>query len=137
MDATAQQDAAALAGRVGVRSLPDLAVLEVDGEDARSWLNGQVTNDVRHTERGGSVYSLVVTVRGKVVADAWVLDRGDDRFFLVVPAVAVDKLLAGFEDQIIMEDVEARARGDLAVLTVQGPLASEVIAAVDAGRERA
>jgi hypothetical protein len=114
----------------GVRRLPDLSVLSVTGDDTRSWLNGQLTNDVRDTKPGQAVYALAVTVKGKILADVWVYDRGQDRFWLAVPTSAVPALLASFEAQIIMEDVDVEDDVALAVVAVVGPAAPDVVNAV-------
>lgn len=107
----------------GVRALDD-AVLRVRGEDARSWLNGQLSNDVREMQPGAAVYALVLDGRGKILADTWVLERGED-VLLVVPPETVDALREHFEKYIVMEDVELEV-AELAVVTVQGPRAGEV-----------
>ena len=52
---------------VGVRVRQDLCVVQVRGEDARTWLNGQITNDLKGLEPGGSVYALAINVRGKIM----------------------------------------------------------------------
>ena len=124
MTVTLQADA--LANSVGVRRLDDLTVLRVSGDDRRTWLNGQITNDVRATHAGDAVYALVVTLKGKIVTDAWVLDRDSD-LALVVPKSALATLVAQLEKYIIMEDVELTPMDDLAVLTAQGPRARETV----------
>lgn len=107
----------------GVRALDD-GVLRVRGEDARTWLNGQITNDVRGMEPGDALYTLVLDGRGKILADGWVLERGDD-VLLVVPGDTVEPLREHFDKYIVMEDVELDAL-ELAVVTVQGSRAAEV-----------
>lgn len=111
----------------GVRVLDDHRVLAVRGDDARAWLNGQVTNDLRGLVEGGSVYALVLNARGKVLADAFVLDRGAAGLALVVPAGAVDELRAHFEKYIIMEDVEVVLDDATRVVTIQGPESPVVV----------
>ncbi len=115
-----EQQADAVEAHVGVRELTDHRVLRLEGDDRRSWLNGQVTNDVRHTREGEGVYCLAVNVRGKIMADAWMLDRGET-LALVVPASSVEALLESFEAQIIMEDVEVEPEDGTAVFSLQGP----------------
>ncbi len=117
-----------------VRERSDLCVLRIEGEDARSWLNGQVTNDVRGLHAGDGAYGLVVTAKGKVMADVWVLDRGEI-LGLAVPLSTRPALLARFETQIVMEDV-AIADEPSSVLSVQGPKAREVIALAAVAPER-
>ena len=120
-----------LAESVGVRAMPELAAMRVSGEDARSWLQGQITNDISRTAAGGAVYALAVDVRGKILADLTVVDRGDD-FLVLVPADRRAALLEHFDGYIVMEEVDLEPIDDLTVLTAQGPAAD----AVTAGRPR-
>lgn len=120
-----------LAETVGVRVLPDVAVLQVTGDDARTWLNGQVTNDIRALKKGDAVYALVIHVRGKIVADTWVLDRGDD-VVLLLPRAALAKTREELERYIIMEDVVLTELPHLSVITVQGPRAADAVVGEDA-----
>jgi len=109
---------------VAVRPRDDLRLLLVRGEDARSWINGQVTNDVRATKAGDAVYALIITTKGKISADVWVLDRGDD-FALALPASVYDTTRERLDGQIFMEDVELE-ESDATLVSVQGPRAAEV-----------
>lgn len=77
----------------------------VEGEDARTWLQGQITCDVGTSAPGTSRYGLIVNLQGRVECDLWVLDEGD-RLGLLLPAASVDALEARLERYIIMEDVE-------------------------------
>jgi folate-binding protein YgfZ len=126
---TALQAADFARDSVCVRARPELSVLHVGGDDRREWLNGQLTNDVRHTKPGQSVYALAVTVRGKIMADVWLLDE-DSRLTLLVPTSSLAALLASFDTQIIMEDVELSPAPELCVLSVQGPRAEAVVSGV-------
>lgn len=115
-----------LESSAGVRARTDITLVRVSGDDRVSWLNGQVTNDVRKIAPGESVYALAVTVRGKIMADLWVVDRGSDvRVFL--PESARQTVLASFEQQIIMEDVELTTEPSLRVVSVQGARAREAL----------
>lgn len=129
----AQADA--LTSAVGVRRLDDTVVVRVAGDDRRVWLNGQITNDVRATQRGDSVYALVLTPHGKILADLFALDRGDD-LALTLPRSAADTVLARLDKYVIMEDVELTRLVDVAVLTAQGPSARTAVtqAAITAAR---
>lgn len=84
----------------------DLAVLAVRGDDARIWLNGQITNDVRTTQPGDAVRALVLSVKGRILADVVALDRGERGLAIVVPRSELDELRARLEKYVIMEDVE-------------------------------
>ncbi|MFK7988735.1 MAG: folate-binding protein YgfZ [Sandaracinaceae bacterium] len=121
----AQSHAAWLSTTVGVRRRDDLALIRVYDEDRRSWLNGQITNDISKLEPGGGVYALTVNLRGKILADLWVFDRGEE-LVLVVPKSARASLLAHYDRYIVMEDVEVEPLDGLVVLTAQGPRARDL-----------
>lgn len=125
----AARDASRLTTSAGLRRLED-EILRVSGEDARSWLRGQVSNEIAGLSAGGAVYTLVLDVRGKIVADAWVIDRGGD-LEMIVPAGTRAALREHFDKYIVMEDVELSDLDDV-VITVQGPRAGDVTAGVDA-----
>lgn len=132
MTATLAEQATALATSAGVRIRDDLVLLRVTGEDRRSWLNGQITNDVRELKPGDSVYALAVNVRGKVLADLFVIDRGE-HLAVLLPASASDAVRQSFEQQIIMEDVELEIEPSARVVSVQGPRAEQAVAAAGTG----
>jgi folate-binding protein YgfZ len=104
-------------------------VVHVRGDDARSWLNGQITNDVRTLTGDQAVYALTLTAKGRVVSDLWALDEPPG-MALVLPLVRVEQALVRFEQHIIMEDVELQPEHELRVITVQGPRAAEVVEGV-------
>jgi folate-binding protein YgfZ len=103
-------------------------VLHISGDDAQSWLSGQVTNDLRELgKREHAVYVLAVSVKGRVLSDGWACLRGD-QLALVLPESRVAIATESFDKHIIMEDVELELDQDLRVITVQGPEAANVVA---------
>ncbi|UCF47628.1 MAG: folate-binding protein YgfZ [Myxococcales bacterium] len=110
---------------VGVLALSDRAIISINGDDARAWLQGQITNQLEGLDPGDSSYAFVLTLKGRIMADVYALVREDD-VWLDVPAAQVDTLLERFDRYIIMEDVDLVHREDLHVITAQGPRADEV-----------
>lgn len=110
---------------VGVLALDDRAIVSVSGDDAHDWLQGQVTNQIKHAEPGSSVYAFVLTLKGRVLVDLYVLVR-EGEIWLDVPAKQVDALLERFDRYIIMEDVDLEHRKDLHVIAAEGPRSSEL-----------
>jgi len=106
----------------GVRVLGDRAMIAVSGDDARDWLQGQITNQLEGAKPGDSIYGFVLTLKGRILADVWVLFRKTD-VWLDVPKLQVDALLERLDRYIIMEDVDLERREDLRVITAQGPKA--------------
>ncbi len=110
---------------VGVRALPDRAILEVGGDDAHEWVQGQVTNQIDGLEAGDAAYAFVLTLKGRVLADVHVLMR-EDGIWLDVPAPELDPLIERLDRYIIMEDVDLIPRPDLRVIAAVGPRAGEL-----------
>lgn len=122
----------ALRQAAGVRALGH-AVLRVIGSERLTWLNGQVTNDLRNLRAGQSRYTAIVHEKGKLLADAWVHVRSDD-VLLVVPPGTERSLLDHFDRHIVMEDVQVEPAVALQVVTVQGPRARAVVGSLTAVR---
>jgi folate-binding protein YgfZ len=127
------QQANAFSDSVAVRVRDDLLLVELRGEDQRSWLNGQLTNDVRQSTPGDGIYSLAVNVRGKIMGEVWVLDRAGE-LAVLLPRDAAPGLLESFESQIIMEDVELEPQPETAVISAQGPRAADLVSELDTDR---
>ncbi len=108
-------------------------MIAVHGDDAHEWLQGQVTNDLNSMKPGDASYAFVLSPKGRVLADTWVLYRGQE-LLLLVPKVQVDTLLARFDRYIIMEDVELEPRGDWSLVTAQGPAAQRLEGGHEADR---
>ncbi len=84
--------------------LSDRAKLRLAGGDRARFLNGQVSNDVRQVNAERSVYTGVMTIKGKLCADAFVHAKGD---FLLIDAESGlrEALAARLERYIIADDV--------------------------------
>ncbi len=80
--------------------------LKVAGDDAAAFLQGQFTNDLRALPTGGAVYGLWLTVKGKVLADSFILAGAARNEFWVgsyfSPATVVRERL---ESHVIADDV--------------------------------
>ncbi len=89
------------------------AWLRVTGGDAASFLQGQFTNDLRGRSSGSAVYGLWLNVKGKIVADSFVL-RGvnADEFWVgsyYSPAAVIRERLESFviADDVVIADETA------------------------------
>jgi folate-binding protein YgfZ len=123
----AMQEACGLCDRSG------RGLVRLGGADRVAFLHRLVTNDVNNLLAGRACYTAILTVKGKMIADARVLNRPDALLLDTEPgrAAAVTELLAHY---VISEDVEVvDATGSFAVLSLVGPRAPEAAALV-AGR---
>ncbi len=106
------------------------ATLVVTGPDRLSWLQGMVTNDVQRLAVGQGCRAVVVTSKGRMVADLRVYRRQDE-IWLETAADRAEALQVHLDRFIIMEDclVEDRST-QFALLSVFGPRALECLRGV-------
>ncbi|MFK8001133.1 MAG: folate-binding protein YgfZ [Polyangiales bacterium] len=97
--------------------------LKVHGEDAREWLNGQLTCDLREPAPGSATYGLILSSKGKLISDVWVLEHpevGDEQHFsLSLPSLRADAAFERLDRFLVMEDVDV-SFGDEALVSAQG-----------------
>lgn len=109
------------------------AWLRVTGEDAAAFLQGQFTNELRGLSPGGAVYGLWLTLKGKVLADSFVVRGAEPAEFWVgsyfSPAAVIRERLEAFiiADDVVVEDVTVEWAG----VTVFGEGVAAATAAVE------
>lgn len=81
------------------------AWLRVSGADAATFLQGQFTNDLRALTREAQVYGLWLTVKGKVLADSFVLRDGEAAFWIGSYFSKAEVIRERLESHIIADDV--------------------------------
>lgn len=72
--------------------------LTVTGEKAAQLLHGQFTNSITDLKSGDGNYNLLLTNKGKILADLHILNRGND-FLLIIPkehAIRIEEHLKKF-----------------------------------------
>jgi aminomethyltransferase len=105
--------------------------IEVSGEDAERWLDGMLSNHIAVLREGSEesgCYALLLTPKGRVVADLHVLLRGA-AYWLETRRDAVPGVIERLQRYIIADDVELRDRSeDFDRLGVEGPGAPALLA---------
>ncbi len=81
------------------------AWLRVTGEDALSFLQGQVTQDLKTPSAGSVVYGLWLTQKGRVVADSLFFKVSDQEFWVLSEGTPSSVLRERMESYIIADDV--------------------------------
>ena len=100
--------------------------LALTGSDARSFLQGQVTNDVESLAAGGGCYAAFLTPKGKMLGDLRILAT-DDELLLDTERVALQGLFNMIRRFSIGYDVELHKRTlERALLSLVGPRAADV-----------
>lgn len=117
----------ALTTRAALLDLTHWGVLRLRGADRVTFLNNMTTNDVARLSAGRARHSAMTTVKGKLVADLYVLARTDELLVLVAQGdrrAVVEQLNKHIiADDVTLEDLTGR----VGVLSVEGPKCREVV----------
>jgi len=124
-DPVAEHQAAA--GETVLIELSDLSCLRARGADALSFLNGQVSNDVRHVDRTHAQLAAWCNPKGRVLALLRVLRR-DDEYCLLLPRALRETVLARLRMYILRAKVVLDHADDEWVLFgLAGPQAESLL----------
>ncbi|MGZ4188003.1 MAG: CAF17-like 4Fe-4S cluster assembly/insertion protein YgfZ [Solirubrobacteraceae bacterium] len=111
----------------GVLDRSERGKLALTGPEAKSFLQGQVTNDVEALSPGHGCYAAFLTPKGKMLGDLRVLDAGDE-LLLDTERAALQELFNMIRRFSIGFDVELHKRTlECGLLSLLGP-ESEAIA---------
>ena len=124
----------ALAEHRAVRShvefdLTHLGKVEVVGAGALGMLQRLVTNDLSRARVGEALYNLVLNEGGGVIEDLIVYRLGEERYFVVPNASNAPRVLRMLEEEKADEPLHLMYHQDWCFLAVQGPEATNAIAA--------
>lgn len=84
------------------------AWIEVTGDDSFPFLQGQFSNDLRSPSPNPATYGLWLDRKGRVLADSFILQEADDRFYLYSPFSSAAAIIERLEPYIIADDVSLR-----------------------------
>jgi tRNA-modifying protein YgfZ len=101
--------------------------LALTGAEAKSFLNGQVSNEIEALEPGTGCYAALLTPKGKMLADLRVLDTGDE-LLLLCERSALQALFDALRRFNIGFDAELHKRTlQRGLLSLIGPEADQVV----------
>jgi hypothetical protein len=95
--------------------LEDRAVIAVTGPEARSFLQGLITNDIERLAPGTGVYAALLTPQGKILFDFFLVE-GDGAILIDCLAASRDALLKRLSMYKLRAKVTLEPRDQLAVL---------------------
>src|SRR6476661_7977882 len=114
-----------------VAHLKDRAVIAVAGPEARSFLQGLITNDVEKLEPGRGLYAALLTPQGKILFDFFLVE-GDGAILIDCLAETRDVLLKRLSLYKLRSKVVIEIRDQLAVLALwHGAVARQAISYPD------
>src|SRR4051794_37459070 len=109
--------------------------LALTGPDAKSFLQGQVTQDIEALTPGHGVYAAFLTHKGKMLGDLRVLDLGDE-LLLSCERAGLQELFNMIRRYKLGSQVELHKRTlEMGKLSLIGPEARRIAGAGDLGRE--
>jgi folate-binding protein YgfZ len=107
--------------------------LALTGPEAKTFLQGQVTQDIEALEAGRGAYAAFLTHKGKMLGDMRVLDLGDE-LLLSCERVALQELFNMIRRYKLGSDVELHKRTvEMGELSLIGPDARRVAGADSLG----
>ncbi len=93
----------------------DRGIIALSGPDARTFLQGLITNDVDLLAPEKPIYAALLTPQGKILFDFLIADDGAGTIFLDCPAISRDALIKRLSMYRLRSKVEITPRDDLAV----------------------
>lgn len=127
-----QAEYAAVHKSVALMDMPQRGLLEVAGVDRHDFLNNLVTNQLvekpsgKTPAQGQGVYAFLLNVKGRVVTDLNILERGDSTL-IEMDARLVEPVRQTLDRYLFAEKVVLKNRDDLHVLALHGPATRRVL----------
>ena len=113
---------------VGMFDVSHMGEVFVEGERALDFVQWISSNDASKLVDGGIQYSCMPNGNGGIVDDLLVYRLAETRFMLVVNASNLDKDLAWMKDQNKFGVTLTNKSDEFALIALQGPRASEILA---------
>jgi hypothetical protein len=98
------------------RPAPERACLRMTGADARTVLQGVVTNDVERVGTQGAVYAALLTPQGKYLFDFFLVADGPEDVLIDVTADRAEALAKRLKMYCLRRDARIAPAGDVSVL---------------------
>ncbi|GEO25804.1 aminomethyltransferase [Alicyclobacillus acidoterrestris] len=123
------QEHRAVRDDVGVFDVSHMGEFNVTGQDALTFVQHLVTNDVARLADGEALYTLMTDESGGVIDDLLVYRMAADNFLLVVNASNIDTDFSWVTSHVGNFSVAVEnASDEIALIAVQGPRAAELLA---------
>ncbi len=123
------RDSSAMAGfpDCALNDLSHLGLIRVSGADARTFLQGQLTNDSKQVSADTAQLSSYCSPKGRMLGSFWLLQRGDD-LYLQLPRERVDAIVKRLRMFVLRAQVTIEDASDaLAHFGLSGDCAAELL----------
>lgn len=121
---------------VGMFDVSHMTIVDIRGEDAKSFLEQLLANNVdKLSTVGKALYSCMLNEHGGVIDDLIVYYLANPDYRMVVNAATREKDLAWMHRQAEGFRVQLKERDDLAMIAVQGPNARSKVLGLLSGQD--
>lgn len=110
--------------------LSSLAIIEVSGSDASSFLQGQFTSDLSETDDHQSTLSAWCNAQGRVIT-TFLVFRDKDRYLLLLPDTLIDSVCQRLKMFVLRSRVVISKQTQYACIGLSGPQATTIVATLD------
>lgn len=113
--------------KAGLFDVSHMGEVSVKGEDAESFIQYLVTNDVSKLKSGGALYCAMCYENGGTVDDLIVYKKAENDFLLVVNASNTDKDFDWIKTHAKGNVDVLNISSEMAQLAIQGPIAERIL----------
>lgn len=114
-------------GDCAIADLSHLGLIRVTGDDRRTFLQGQLTNDINKVDAGHSQLSSYCSPKGRMLASFRIFER-DGALYLMLPAERLDAILKRLRLFVLMSKVQLEdASDELARVELSGNCALDLL----------
>lgn len=118
----------AVRSNVGMFDVSHMTIVDLSGNDAFSYLQKLLSNDVgKLTANGQALYSCMLNEQGGIIDDLIVYQIQPSNYRLIVNAATRQKDLDWISSQAEAYDITIVEKPDLAMIAVQGPAAQQAV----------
>jgi aminomethyltransferase len=114
--------------KIGLFDVSHMGEIEIEGKDAKIFLQFLLSNDIEKMSNGSILYTLMCNEGGGVVDDLLVHRFVENHYFLCVNASNSDKDYEWIEKQAVSFDINIKnTSAETSQLALQGPKAEQVL----------
>ena len=123
------QEHAAVRMKAGLFDVSHMGEVTVEGEEAESFLNFLVTNNVSKLADGQAQYTVMCYESGGIVDDLLIYRRAKNKYLLCINAGNTDKDWEWIRQQAAKFSgvVAKNVSSDFSQIAIQGPLAAKIV----------
>src|SRR5579863_8238366 len=88
-----------------VNLTPELAILEVSGIDSVTYLQGQLTNDIKLLDKQNFQYSAHLNNKGRLLASFIITKVGENFYHLITHKHIIDKIMPRLKIYVLRSKV--------------------------------